>query len=108
MSRARRVASVLARGALVGGFWSAIWRTTYSWPVLFAAIWVVIALTNPRRTPTFPGVAWVLFARDLWRDTRRGKMVVAGHNSPQLPTTQRSQHGAAWHGQRGRARSQRA
>ena len=80
-------------GLAVGAFWVFVWRTTLSWPVLFAAIWAVIWLTNPRRTPVFPGVAWVRWACDLWRGTRRGKMGVVGHTKPQLSTTQRSQHG---------------
>lgn len=70
----RRSGKVLLRGGAVGAFWSAIWLTTYSWPVLFAAIWLVIALTNPRRTPTFPGLYWVLCVRDLWRGTQRVRM----------------------------------
>jgi hypothetical protein len=78
---------------VIGIFWSSVWLSTFSWPVLFAAIWVVIALSNPYRTPTFPGVAWYRWARGLWRDTRCGRMVAVGRPVAPVPTTQRSQHG---------------
>lgn len=76
---------------LVGVVWSAVWLTTFSWPALFAAIWMVVALTNPRRQLLFPGVVWVRYARDLWRGTRCDKMGVVGRTRPRLSTTQRSQ-----------------
>jgi hypothetical protein len=89
--RPRTAASRALRGMLLGLVWSWVWLATYSWPALLASVWVVIALTNPRRQPMFPGWAWLLFARDLWRDTRCDKVVVVGRPIAPVPTTQRSQ-----------------